>query len=155
MGLWDQVIAKYDLILVENVVKQAVYYEKDNGTQCPIDLKPYIAADQIRVAQVTLEQASTFFKRFDANYTERFDEGELESLAYMTVSGKECLIVSGDSIVYRTVGRLNMGNRGVSLEQILKDIGLQKNLDWRFTEKFRKFYTDKGQQDFIHGFRAS
>ena len=94
LGLWEQVIEKYDLVLVENVVKQAIFYEKDDGTQHPIDLKPWITGGQIRVAQVTLEQAGAFFKRFDANYTERFDEGELESLAYLTIAGKEVLIVS-------------------------------------------------------------
>ena len=111
--------------------------------------RPSLSMDQ------TLEQAGAFFKRFDANYTERLHDGELEALAFLTVSKEECVIVSGDSIVYRTVGRLNMADRGVSLEQILKDIGLQKSLDWCFTENFRKTYTDKGQQDFIHGFKAS
>ena len=155
LGLWDEVIKKYDLILVENVVKQAIFYEKEDGTQCPIDLNPWITGGQIRVAQVTLEQAGLFFKRFAANYTERLHDGEIESLTYLTVAKEECHIVSGDSIVYKTVGRLNMGDRGVSLEKILKDIGFQKDLDWCFTEKFRKTHTDKGQQDFIHGFKAS
>lgn len=154
LGLWEKVIERYDLLLVDNVVKQAMYYEKDDGTQCPIDLRPWISAGQIRIMEVTLEQAGAFFNRFDANYIERFHDGELESLTYLTVADKACLIVSGDSIVYRTVGRLNMGDRGVSLEKMLNDIGFRKALDWCFTEKFRKIYTDKGQQDFIHGFKV-
>ena len=50
---------------------------------------------------------------------------------------------------------MNMADRGISLEKMLKEIGFQKDLDWCFTEKFRKTHTDKGQQDFIHGFKAS
>ena len=89
LGLWDEVIKKYDLILVENVVKQAIFYEKEDGTQCPIDLDPWITGGQIRVAQVTLEQAGAFYKRFDANYTERIHDGELESLAYLASSRED------------------------------------------------------------------
>ena len=37
----------------------------------------------------------------------------------------------------------------ISLEEILKQIGLYRSLEWQYTKKFREHYTRLGQKDFI------
>ena len=57
---------------------------------------------------------------------------------------------SADGAVYSVLGFLGQGDQGISLEEILKDIGLsQSKLEWKYRKKFREKYTLIGQADSI------
>jgi hypothetical protein len=153
-GLWSEVLKKCECVLTDVVVAEAQYYEDDDGKQHRIDLKPWLEKGNPKVVNVSPKQVVEFVNKFDRTYYERFDKGELATLTHFYESQEQCLIVSTDSIVYKTVGRLSMGNRGISLEELLNNIGLTKHLDWPFTEKYRRHYTNLGIQDFIRNFEA-
>jgi len=79
------------------------------------------------------------------------DDGEAESLAYLTKQPVDFLISSGDAIVYRVLGNLGRRDQGLSLEEILQKIGLGRNLDWPYSKAFREKYTRGGEVDMIQG----
>ncbi|MBI4353046.1 MAG: hypothetical protein HY593_03875 [Candidatus Omnitrophica bacterium] len=154
LGLWEKALENYELLLTDDVVGEIQYYEDDEGKQRPIDLEPWMKKGNPKVVSVLPSQVSGFVDKFDRTYYERFDKGELTTLTRFYGSQEECLIVSTDSIVYKAIGRLKMGERGISLEELFKDIGFTKRLDWPFTEGYRRHYTDLGTQDFIRNFKA-
>lgn len=70
------------------------------------------------------------------------DSGESEALAYLCNSADQVLILSGDAFVYRVLGRLNRSDQGISLEETLKMVGLQRGeLPYSCTKTFRDSYT--------------
>lgn len=51
-------------------------------------------------------------------------------LAYLTAQPKlDFKISSGDAIVYKVLGNLNMVEQGVALEEILQQIGLTRRIN--------------------------
>ena len=61
------------------------------------------------------------------------------------------MISSGDAIVFRVLGNLGRGDEGLSLEEILQQIGLGRKLDWPYSRAFREKYTKDGETDMIQG----
>lgn len=88
-------------------------------------------------------------------------DGEVQTLAFLCESSANWLLCSADGAVFRILGLLGRGEQGRSLEEILKEIGLQPSIrwdkitprdeDWKYTRKFREDYTQKGRTDSIQG----
>lgn len=114
-----------------------------------IDLTPDINSGMVHVFDVTVTDLKSFREEFDLLYSGDLDDGEAESLAYMMKQGDDFLISSGDAIVYRVLGNLGRSHQGISLEEILRKIGLDHKLDWQYSQKFREKYTKVGEIDMI------
>lgn len=150
-GIWAQFIAVCDVHLPGTVVSEAEFYEA-GGQRQYIDLSEDIQQRRIQVFDVELAKIKAFRDRFDLRYAEGLDDGESEALAYLCETQQAFLISSGDAIVYRVLGRLNRSDRGISLEEILKDVGLQRSqLPWSCSRQFREKYTREGSLDVIQG----
>jgi hypothetical protein len=152
LDLWDRVVEVCDVHLSRTVAhKEAHMYEDEEGQRQDFDLTPYIESDEITVFDVSISQTLEFTPRFPPNYTARFDPGELESLVYLVNSPETCLISSADSIVFRTLGFLELADQGLSLEELLHTIGLSRKLSWPFSKAFRERNTQEGWQDGFMG----
>jgi len=94
-----------------------------------------------------------FKNRFDASYVCDLDNGEAESLAYLTSQPKlDFKISSGDAIVYKVLGNLNIVDQGIALEEILQQIGLTRRVnEFQYTRAFRDQMTKVGSTDRIQG----
>jgi hypothetical protein len=87
-------------------------------------------------------------------YFEKLDPGETESLAYLLRQSDECWICSADKIVYRVLGNLGRSEQGVSLEEVLNEVGLGRKLSGGFTRAYREEWTRKGFQEGLGGIGA-
>jgi hypothetical protein len=103
------------------------------------------------VFDVPLADIRTFRDRFDPTYLERLDPGETESLAYLLKANAEIRICSADKIVYRVLGNLDRSEQGLSLEEVLRTVGLARPLPQQFTKTFRERWTAKGVEESLHG----
>lgn len=151
-GLWSPLIGLCDVHLARTVVDfEANFFEKD-GDSHPIDLSDDIAERRVRVFEVSLQEIARFRDCFDPVYVETLDPGEAEALAHLVQSSESFLISSGDAIVYRVLGRLGLGDQGLSLEEVLRKIGLGRSqLPWACQKRFREKYTKEGEIDAIQG----
>lgn len=148
-GIWAKLIDVCDVHLPGTVVGEADFYEAD-GERQDIDLSADIEQERVQVFNVELAKIKAFRDQFDLRYVDGLDDGETEALAYLCDSKETFLISSGDAIVYRVLGRLNRSDQGISLEEILKHVGLQRShLPWSCTKKFREKYTGEGAVDLI------
>ncbi len=150
-GLWDQMTARCDIHLAQTVVDEAQFYDDNQGDRHYIDLRSYITDKSITVFDLTPSQMSGFRARFDPVYFEKLDPGETESLAYLLDQSDECKICSADKIVYRVLGCLNRPDQGVSLDEVLGQVGLGRNLEWEFTKAYKEEWTKKGFQEGLTG----
>ena len=151
--LWSPFLERCDVMLSRIVVEQeANFFEKDDGTRIHIDLSEDVTAGRITVVDAPLTQVNDFKTKFAPTYLERFDPGELESLVFLVNSKDDCLISSADSIVYRVLGCLDRSDQGVSLEEVLNKIGLDRKLPPHYGRGFREHWTAMGARDRIQGF---
>lgn len=150
-GIWAKLIAVCDVHLPGTVVGESNFYEV-NGQRQYIDISDDIKQGRVQVFDVELAKIKAFRDQFDLRYVDGLDDGETEALAYMCESRETFLISSGDAIVYRVLGRLNRSDQGISLEEILKQVGLQRSqLPWSCSKQFREKYTSEGAMDLIQG----
>ena len=150
-GLWDQMVAKCDIHLAQTVLDEAQFYDDNQGDRQYIDLASYVSAKSITVFNLTPSQLAGFRARFDPVYFEKLDPGETESLAYLLDQSDECRICSADKIVYRVIGCLSRPDQGVSLAEVLAQIGLGRKLEREFTKVYREEWTKKGFQEGLTG----
>jgi hypothetical protein len=153
-NLWEQVIAKCDVHLSSIVAGFESKYYRVDGDDCKdIDVSRAIQDGKITVFEVTPADILAFKNRFDASYYCALDDGEAESLAYLTSRPKlDWKISSGDAIVYKVLGNLNIVEQGIALEEILQQIGLSRKInDFQYTRAFREQMTKVGSTDRIQG----
>ena len=153
LGLWQVVLGDCEIFLSKLVAEKEVRYYKGDEFDEIIDLSPAIAAGQLTIFEVLVSEVQKFRKRFDGEYLSKLDDGEAESLTHMfTGQPVDWLISSSDAIVFRILGNLNEGERGISLEEILIKLGRTTHgLKRQFTKKFREEYTAKGARERIYG----
>jgi hypothetical protein len=153
LGIWKQVRDRCDIFLSRIVAEKEVLFQPgDEGEYGEdIDLLPDINIGKINVFDVAASELKAFRHQFDSLYLGDLDDGEAESLVYLTKQPEKYLISSGDAIVFRVLGNLGRGDQGLSLEEVLKQVGLGRKLDWPYSEAFRTKYTRDGETDMIQG----
>jgi hypothetical protein len=149
-GLWDDFIEKCDVTICSTVAHQSKWTSQENTDTC-IDLEPYNQANRIRLVDVELSAVEAFYEKFDLSYKADLHPGEKETLAFLDSSSEPWLVCAADGAVFRALGLLGKGEQGVSLEKVLAEIGLGRELEWQYTERFRQKYTSLGQMDCIQG----
>lgn len=150
LGLWKHVISQCDVHLSKVVADQEVHFHSPTDHQPhgqPIDLSGDIADSRVHVFECVLPQIVSFRQRFDQNYSQDLDPGELESLAWLFSQQNDYLICSGDAIVYRVLGATGRTEQGISLQEILDKIGHSKSLTWPYTKEFREEKSKQGSID--------
>ncbi len=114
-----------------------------------IDLEGDERDGRIRIVDVELAVANAFYNRFDLSYQAILHDGEKETLAFLCDSAGEWLVCAADKAVFRILGAIGKSERGVSLEKVLSEVGLSRQLDWPYSEEFRLRYTRLGQADSV------
>lgn len=149
LGIWDEFIKRCDVILSEIVALQEVQFCVRNDEQVQIDLQPYIDRGEVTCVGMTASQMQAFTTKFSDEYIGKLDPGEAESLCYLDQCSDPCLICSSDGIVYRVLGTFNLGEQGLSLEEILGRIGMTQPLASQYTKQFRERFTKQGSVERI------
>lgn len=151
LGIWSQVLNQCEIYLSRIVAEKEVRYQQGDEYDEDIDLSPDINGGKVQVFDVTVSELRDFRNSFDSLYLGDLDDGEAESLAYMMMQAGGFLISSGDAIVYRVLGNMNLASQGISLEEMLQKIGMGRVLEWPYSKAFREKYTKDGEIDMIQG----
>ncbi len=151
LGRWNELVDRCDIWLAATVVQEAKFYTDDNRDLHPIDLTSDVVGGRVSQFEVLPSEMSAFRNSFDPSYLEKLDDGETESLAFLVNSTEQYLICSADKIVYRVLGNLKRSEQGISLEEILQQIGLGIALPRQFTKAYRKECTAMGFDEGLGG----
>ena len=151
LGLWAKLIERCDVWLAATVVQEAAFFTTEDGTSHTIDISQDLAENRVSKFELTPSELSEFRSSFDPSYFEKLDDGETESLAHLINSAEQFLICSADKIVYRILGNLKRSEQGISLEEILQQVGLGVALPRPFTKSYRKECTARGFEEGLGG----
>lgn len=150
LGVWDEFIARCDVTVSRTVAEEAKYASLE-FEYIRVNLDDYEKQNSIKIVDVELSNVKAFHEKFDLQYKAIIHPGEKEMLAFLYDSSKSWLVCAADKAVFRVLGLLGKAEQGISLEEVLGQVGLPKPLEWQYTKKFREMYTKLGQQDFIQG----
>lgn len=150
-GLWETILDKAEVLLARTVAEIEAEFFFIDDERHEIDLAIDVAKRRLSIVDITPTELKAFVDRFDPTYFEKLDPGEAESLAYLDGSDDPCLICSSDAIVFRVLAQLNCSEQGISLEEVLQQIGLGRKLTQQFSKAFRIKWTNSGAEDKIRG----
>ncbi|MBN1360212.1 MAG: hypothetical protein JW993_06455 [Sedimentisphaerales bacterium] len=152
LDLWDEFITRCDVTICRTVAEEAKWFvDPVEDARHDVDLEVYERQGAIHIKDINTSLVGAFFDKFNLTYKAQLDPGENETLAFMDTSGEPWCMCSSDAAVFRVLGLLGRANSGVSLEEVLRRIGLERSLDWKYSKRFRENYTRLGQTDAIQG----
>jgi hypothetical protein len=151
LRVWEELTERCE-VTITNTVKEEVYYWRDKGDiPHSINLDDYTEQGRINCISVPFSQLDSFAKKFSPFYLDQMDPGEADSLVFLYYAEEKWFLCSSDAIVYKVLGLLGKGEQGISFEEVLQEIGLGRQLEWKHTKDFRSKYTLKGEQNGITG----
>ena len=150
LGIWDDFITKCDVTISSIVAEEAQYASREDYDVC-INIESYREQGLVRIIDVDLSKVKTFHDQFDRLYRAIIHPGEKETLAFLLHASEDWMVCSSDGAVFRVLGLLGRAEQGISLEEVLIQIGLSRQLKWQYTKNFRERYTRMGQIDSIQG----
>lgn len=150
LGIWGKFIEKCEVTITRTVVQQECLYYEEDGVRYNINF-PFEQATQqghIKIVDVNPSEAKQAIDKLNhLNYD--IHSGEKETIAFFLKSSEDFRICAADGAVFRFLGYIGKGEKGISLEEVLNKTGLGGQLEWRFTKKFRDKFTKIGQADKI------
>lgn len=146
LDIWEDFLKQCDVHLSIIIIDEARFYEDDDGEKHTIDWTKYTG--RLTVHDVDASDLRLLTDPFGPGILEKLDPGEAELLAVLCKSFDNYKICSSDAIVFRVLGALNRSGQGLSLEEILGQIGMTKSLTWQHTKKFRDRWSNEG---FVQG----
>jgi hypothetical protein len=149
LGIWDKFIKKYDVTISRTIAEEEVVFASKEDEKEWIDLSPYESL--IKIVDVSPSKIAAFHSRF-ATQLLRIDihHGEIEILAFFFESSEPWRVCASDGPVFQFLGMTGKSEQGISLEEVLREIGLsQQKLEWQYTKGFREKYTGLGRIDSI------
>ncbi len=119
LGIWDEFLGHCD-VTISKIVEGEAKWASRELEDIYIDLEPYQEKGLIDIVEVDFSVVKEFYDRFDLLYKSIIHDGEKEMLAFLYNSPKEGFVCSADKAVFRVLGAVGKGDRGISLEEVLK-----------------------------------
>lgn len=150
---WDALVASYEVVIGATIVREeAIFFTNQHGERIEIDLPAEVARGRIREVEMTALQVQTVRERFERDFRDRLDDGELESIAYLLENAAEDIrFVSGDGPAIEAVAMLDDDARALSLEEALEYCGQTKRLRHQFRRDFTRAKLSEGNMRRIQG----
>lgn len=152
--VWDSLMERATVAVSSIVARDEVLFYSDEEGMIPpgIDLPKLISEDRISELAAGLEELQSLRAVFDKNFNAGLDDGEAESLALLH-SGKAegYLYCSSDKVAIQGLAMLGLSDCGISMEQMLLSVGLQKSLPREYRDEFFQKHLQLGQQQRITG----
>jgi hypothetical protein len=143
-GIWGDVVSRYEIHVARSVFGEVQFVKDKDGFAETISLKEDEDRGHIKVFEVGVSKLEKFKGLFVSTVIERIDPGELESLVFLFSQSEEYRLASADGVVFRILGGCNRGDQGISLEEILDQIGLNREIEKQFGKDFREHLTNRG-----------
>lgn len=123
--------------MARTVLDEALcWHDAETMARKHIALQPYVDSGQVDI--IDCEATELGPVRAVSPLFAGLDQGEMESLAIMLRPGQEAWFCTADRGAIRAAVMLDVAERAVSLEELLKQVGLSRDFsgrdDWQFSE---------------------
>jgi hypothetical protein len=148
--LLDKLVKIHEIHAASSVIDEVRYFKRD-GKKHPISFRDnYIQTELIKESSATVEDASTLLSKLPSVSPFTLHPGEIESLAIL-IRETDLVFCTCDAATIRTLPFLDLTERGISAEKLLKESGLfKKGLQERHTEEYYKSNIAIGREQKIY-----
>jgi len=153
LDVFDRLANSHEIFAATTVIDEVRFF-KSNDEKHPVDLQQkYVSSGLVKELSASPDEIKEVLTKLPAINHENIDPGELESLAIL--SREEGLIFcSCDAAAIRALPFLDLSDRVISVESLLKSSGLQRSdLKDRHTDKYFKGNLAIGQENKIYLFK--
>lgn len=154
LGLWDAFINAYDVALAESIARdESQFFSHDAYHRASIDLSSAIDDGRISEHSASAIEVADIQSRFATGFAENLHIGERETLALMMFSGdcSEHHFCSSDQTAIQAAAMLGLSEKCVSLEELLKGVGLGRPLSHQYSKRFMDDCLAQGSMKRIMG----
>lgn len=148
--LLDKLVKVHEIHAASSVIEEVKFFKR-SGKKYPISFRDdYIKTGLIKECSATVDDASTLLSKLPSVSPFTLHPGEIESLAIL-IRETNLVFCTCDAATIRTLPFLDLTERGISAEKLLKQSGLFKpGLQDRHTEEYFKTNIAIGQEQKIY-----
>lgn len=148
----DSLVKNHKVFAASTVIEEVKFFKR-NHEKVSIDFrKHYVANGLLNELSASIDEIAGILDQIPDNARDTIDAGELESLAIL-IKEESLIFCSCDSAVIRILPILNISERGISVEKLLKSSGLQSSdLKERHTEHYFQNNLAIGKKNKIYSF---
>lgn len=154
LGIWQTLVERCKVLLPSIVVHdESLFFRRRAGRVLEdINLRPLLETGKVTELSATTEELASLQCLFDRVFIKTLHAGETEALALLKVDkALGNWFCSGDARAIQALAMIGIPERGISLETLLRSIGLARRLRRQFTERFFKKNLHIGQVNRITG----
>ena len=132
---------------------EALFFDRKTGSvPAPINLGALISQGAIPEISASVSDIRQVRAVFDEELNVALHDGEVEAIAILYADESDSfLFCTSDKVAIRVLAMLDLSNRGVSFEEVLKVTGLSKRLPHEYRTEYFERYIVEGQTARIQG----
>ncbi len=153
MEIWPELKERYALIIPSIVViDEARYFRSSKRVSKPIKLGEQVTRGEISQLAATVEEYAEIHRVFAPWFIQTLDPGETEALALLGANrAPDACFCTSDVPAIKALAMLGLSHQGISMEMLMRKVGLTKSLRKQFLEEFFKTNIRLGQTARITG----
>lgn len=148
-GVFETLTKHCELHLSSTVIEEVKFY-RQGQVKTFVDFRgDYVDTGKVVELSASVNDLKEVNELLPALYKQGIGPGELESLAVLN-KNRELIFCSMDGLAIKSLPFLGMADKGISVEQLLKQSGITVNgLKKSHTEEYFKTRLGEGRQDKI------
>jgi len=152
VSVWDAIIQNVDIYVPSIVIREvhALPSKRKRG-YVPVDLSSHLRNKKITEISATAQEMAELEVKYKSIFSHKeLDDGEKEALALACANRPaDAVICTADGTAIQTIAMIDMKDRAISLEEMLKKIGHKKQLRNHFCESFMNDHLETGAMAMI------
>ncbi len=149
--VWKPLLQRVSIAVPSAVARdEARFYDSRTG-MVQIHLPSLIADGKITEVAASVQQIESVVKFLTPAHASALGAGELEALAILHASEEGIFFCTADKLAIYSLVLMGFSERGVSLEEVLRQTGLTKAIGPQFTEAFFRQQIAIGREKRIRG----
>ncbi|MBI5584428.1 MAG: hypothetical protein HY892_11445 [Deltaproteobacteria bacterium] len=152
LNVFDNLVRDHEIYVSSSVADEIIYFKRD-GVRHSINFRiDYVQKKSLVELSASIGDITQLTNMLPREIMPTIHQGELESLALM-LKRSELILCSCDAATIRVLPILDLSERGISAEKLLRESGLPtQGLQDRHTEKYFKNNLAIGQANKIYSF---
>ncbi len=152
MDVFDKLIKNHEVHVASTVIDEVKFFKKADKKHSINLRQQYVENGLIKENNAISDEIEKILKKLPPLSHDTIDAGELESLAIL-VKEENLTFCSCDAAAIRALPFLDLSERGISAESLLKSSGLrQSKLKDKHTDQYFQANLKIGQENKIYNF---
>ena len=147
---WELLCTHHRIALAATVIEDELLFYRSNEGKKGFKISTWFQKDKVERLEAELTDVESLYKRLNPDFLASLHRGELEALAIL-LSRKQNKVhfTTGDRAAMKALGVLNLGSKGISVEELLSPMGRnpKSKLPHHLTKKWLQKSMSEGLQE--------